>query len=271
MSDATTYAQPRLITDVRDCSFYHTIDIPGHGLVEGQWDLRAGVRRYLGNVPFVSKRVLDVGSASGFLTFYMESRGAEVVSYDLAPEHHWDVVPFASVDSRGYIAERRDLIRKLNNGYWFCHRAFASKARMVHGTIYAIPAEIGPVDIAICGSILLHVRDPFLALQNVLRLTSDTVIVTDSIPRRQFMLPWVGRLLGPKMTFLPKAQTTQPRDAWWLLSPEIVRRFLGVLGFEDTTVSCHWQLHLGRKRLLYTVVGRRTKGAPSPHAADGAG
>src|SRR5438876_9395207 len=176
MSDATTYAQPRLITDVRDCSFYHTIDIPGHGLVEGQWDLRAGVRRYLGDVPFVSKRVLDVGAASGFLTFYMESQGAEVVSYDLAPEHPWDIVPFAGVDVAGCLAERREIIRKLNNAYWLCHHAFGSRARMVHGTLYDVPAAIDAVDVAACGSVLWHVRDPFLALPNVPRLTRETVV-----------------------------------------------------------------------------------------------
>jgi predicted nicotinamide N-methyase len=35
---------------------------------------------YLGNFDFVGKRVLDVGAASGFLTFEMEKRGAEVVA-----------------------------------------------------------------------------------------------------------------------------------------------------------------------------------------------
>lgn len=59
------------------------MDIPGYGGVEGEWDLRKGVKEYLGNVDFKGKRVLEIGTASGFLCFYMEGQGAEVVAYDL--------------------------------------------------------------------------------------------------------------------------------------------------------------------------------------------
>ncbi|MBV9971725.1 MAG: hypothetical protein JO135_00155, partial [Candidatus Eremiobacteraeota bacterium] len=34
------YAEPRTVTNLSDCYFYHTMEIPGYGLVEGQWDLR---------------------------------------------------------------------------------------------------------------------------------------------------------------------------------------------------------------------------------------
>ena len=44
------------------------------------------------------KRVLDVGTSSGFLCFEMERRGAEVVAFDLSDEFDGDAVPFASVD-----------------------------------------------------------------------------------------------------------------------------------------------------------------------------
>jgi 2-polyprenyl-3-methyl-5-hydroxy-6-metoxy-1,4-benzoquinol methylase len=87
------YAQPRDVTNLGNCDFYHTMDLPGYGTVEGGWDLRGSVREYLGGVSFTGKRVLDVGKASGFLTFHMESQGAEVVAYDLSEYHGWDVIP----------------------------------------------------------------------------------------------------------------------------------------------------------------------------------
>jgi len=45
-------------------------------------------------------------------------------------------------------------------------RPHGSRARMVYGSVYAIPTAIGAVDVATFGSVLLHVRDPFIALQN---------------------------------------------------------------------------------------------------------
>ena len=40
----------------------------------------------------------------------------------------------------------------------------------------------------------------------------------------------------------------------------VIVDFVGVLGFEDTTVSYHTQLYKGRPRKMFTVVGRRTAG-----------
>src|SRR4051812_48384831 len=89
------FAEPRHVDDPESCLFYHTIDLPEpHGTVEGYWDLRATMREYLGNFDFAGKRVLDVGAAGGALTFYVESQGAEVVSFDMASGEQWDVVPY---------------------------------------------------------------------------------------------------------------------------------------------------------------------------------
>ena len=52
---------------LEDCYFYHTMDVPGAGLVTGEWDLRNGVDAYLGHESVAGKRVLELGTASGFL------------------------------------------------------------------------------------------------------------------------------------------------------------------------------------------------------------
>jgi hypothetical protein len=122
-----------------------------------------------------------MGTANGFVCFHMENRGADVVAYDLSENEDWDVVPFARHDGRAYLSERKSVIRKLNNAFWLCHRAFGSNSRMVYGDVYSVPEEIGVVDVCTFGSILLHLRDPFLALQKALRLTRETVIVTDML------------------------------------------------------------------------------------------
>ena len=60
------------------------------------------------------------------------------------------------------------------------------------------------------------------------------------------------------MRFLPDWQTGEGADGWWLLSPDIIVAFLGVLGFEETEVTYHSQLYKGRRRRMFTVVGHRT-------------
>ncbi len=252
------YAKPFDVRDAEDCYFYHTMEIPGHGLAEGQWDLRDGVEAYTGGIDYHGRRVLEVGTASGFLCFHLERQGAEVVSYDLSADQSWDIVPVASVDLDQVIAERREIMHRINNGYWFAHRAFGSKAKMVYGTVYDIPVEIGAVNISTFCSVLLHLRDPFFALQNAARLTTDAIVVTDMVSPYGPVAP--GTPPRPRLEFVPEFRKGGPTDTWWFLTPEIVQEFLGVLGFENSTVTHHRQKAYWGEPELFTVVAHRTRG-----------
>ena len=95
MSNAIPYAKPRHVERLQECEFYHCASFPGVGKVGNSWDLTDSIDDYLGQFDFRGKRVLDVGTASGYLTFSMEKRGADVVSFDMADGAQWDVVPFA--------------------------------------------------------------------------------------------------------------------------------------------------------------------------------
>lgn len=255
MSMKDVYASPREIADIKDCYFYHTIDLPVLGTVEGNWDLRNNIREYLGNVEFRDKRVLDVGCANGALSFYMERQGAEVISYDLDKNGDWDMVPFAKWKDYEHISlERKSIIDRLNNAYWFSHRLLKSQAKVVYGGVYAIPDAVGAVDVSVFGSILLHLRDPFLALQNGLRLTKEAVIIAEPLRGQPVITT------EPYLGLLPDATSVEPKDTWWDIRPEWVVRAIGVLGFENVEINHHSQKYEGRDEKLYTVVGRRTHG-----------
>lgn len=269
-------ASPLLVDDLSKCFFYHSMTIPGYGDVAGEWDLRGGEAAYLGGVNVSGKRVLELGTADGFLTFYMEQQGASVVSYDLSPDLSWDTVPFArGLEQRSpgqlveadWVRERnrfQERIGQLNNAYWLSHRVLDSAARLVYGDVYSVPVEIGNVDITTFGALLIHTRDPFAALVPALQLTAETVIITEQFGRlhRPSSLAWTTKLLPrklrkPSMRFLPDWLGSQGADGWWRLSPEIVVAFIGVLGFELTKITYHTQLYKGEKRKMFTVVGRR--------------
>jgi SAM-dependent methyltransferase len=270
------YAEARQVGELRACYFYQSVELPGLGLVQGEWDLRAGVEAYLGGVELRGKRVLELGTASGFLCFEMERRGAEVVAYDLSAQDEWDIVPYGGRIPVELLKQRQTLIEQINNAWWLSHRLLGSKARVVYGNIYDLPAEIGEVDISTFGSILLHVRDPFLALQRAAALTRETMVVTEALPvfwRSPLMAPL--RLLGsmerriptyltPALDFLPDPERGEPWDTWWNFSPALVERFLKILGFGRTRITFHQQPYYygeGRERMrmrrLFTVVGRR--------------
>jgi hypothetical protein len=289
MSDASLFATPQHVTDVADCDFYHVMELPEFGRVGGEWDLRGRESSYLGDVSFQGKRVLEMGTASGHLCRFMEGRGADVIGYDASPAIGYDLVPFAGIDLDGFRGEITNHIRRLNNSWWLTRRLFGSNARKVYGSVYDVPEAIGPVDIATFGSILLHLRDPFHALYNALRLTRETAIVTEvhpiqpadsglgsTIPEPPAPKPsgFVQRLIGAEapapvpafpgtVYFLPNQWMTNPASAvsWWSYPPEIISRFLGVLGFEDQVLTEHSQIFHEKETRMYTLVGKRTKGA----------
>jgi hypothetical protein len=258
---------PRLVHGPEECDFYHAVDLPRFGFQPGLWDLRRGVDAYLGHQPLAGRRVLEVGSASGFLSFEMESRGARVTAYDLSPAHDWDVVPYGGAVDPRQREGRRQHIARLNNAWWLSHRLRGSRARLAHGTAYEVPAALGPFEVATLGCILLHLRDPFLALQRAAAVTSETLIVTELVPgflrADQFVPPptdapeEIGDGFLPPMTFHPNPDTRTPWETWWFLSPRLVSRFLRVLGFCQTRVNFHLQRYVDGEVWLYTVVGRR--------------
>jgi hypothetical protein len=276
-SGSYPFVPPRSVEDLADCSFYHTMDIPGVGHVEGLWDLREGIDAYLGKVDFRGKRVLEIGTASGFVCFAMEARGANVIAYDLSQDYDWDIVPFPHVTD-AHVETRKREIRRLNNAFWLAHKANGSSARVAYGTAYNVPETIGSVDIATYCCVLLHLRDPFLALAQGARLAGESVIIVEPFGRLFLLRRLLTRLRiaasrvsqrwelagSPSMRFIPNARRGGPDDSWWILGPEILCRFLEVLGFSNTRISFHHQIFRGQRIRMVTVVGHRMSASSSP-------
>jgi 2-polyprenyl-3-methyl-5-hydroxy-6-metoxy-1,4-benzoquinol methylase len=278
------YATPREIQSLNDCYFYHTIDLPGYGTVEGEFDFRDRPGEYLGDIEFAKKRVFEIGSANGFFTFFMERQGAEVVGFDLAEEDSWDVVPYSQYDYQSFIAERRRHIERLKNAFWLAHSLFQSHARMVYGNAYKIPVNLGRFDVCTLGCVLQHVRDPFSVLENAVRAVKDTVVVTELLPAgptsplerqlksvtahilgKKFLAKTAGlsHAHQPFLEFVPDPNGSFLKETWWYIWPETVKRFLEVLGFENTQTTYYQKKYQGKPSHLYTVVGHRTRALSS--------
>jgi len=246
MSDNKIFAAPEKVEDVADCYFYHTMELPGYGVINGDWDLRHGVDDYLGNVTFAGKRVLEIGPASGFLTFEMEKRGADVVSVEVTAEHGWDFVPYPTAKLEEIFGPRRTVMQRLKNSYWFSHAAHSSKARVYYGNVYDLPASLGEFEIAVMGSVLLHCRDPLRIVEQC-RKKANSLIIADKFHPELEGAP-ICRLAPTPENFL--------WHTWWHFSTQFFTQFLAVMGFTATEISKHQQNHRGRAHTLFTVVGR---------------
>ena len=155
-----------------ECEFYHSIDLPRVGSVTGHWDLRGRFGDYVGHTPVAGRTFLDVGTATGFLSFEAEKEGALVTSFDAdGPERYEHVTGELSHDPTHF--------RRLRNGYAFSHALLESKANLVLGDIYSMSQSVQPHDIVLVGQILVHLRDPLIALQQAAKVTKDTLIITE--------------------------------------------------------------------------------------------
>lgn len=248
------YATRTDVPALTDCDFYHTMELPGYGVMPGDWDLRPGVDAYLGHEPLAGKRVLEVGTASGYLCFEMERRGAEVVAYDLSSADAWDVVPFHGIDLTAVLAARAAHIGRLNNAWWLARHAHGSRAQVVYGNVYAIPTEIGAVDLCTFGSVLLHLREPLRALESAARLRPATIVVTEAERARRLGIFPPSQRRSP--VFLPDARTATPLDTWWSFTAEAVSNLLGMIGYRTLRVVRHTQLYRGRPMRMSTVVAQ---------------
>jgi len=249
VTDGKIFATPLKVEDVADCYFYHATELPGHGVIEGRdWDLRAGVDEYLGHVDFTGQRVLEIGPASGFLTFEMEKRGADVVSVEVTAEHGWDFVPYPAEKLQEVFGPRRVVMQQLKNSYWFSHAAHQSKAKVYYGDVYNLPNALGQFDIAVMGAVLLHCRDPLRIVEQCGRI-AKVLVITD-----MFYPDLEGR---PVCRLAPSPQNFL-WHTWWHFSTQFFTQFLNVMGFSSCDVSQHQQPHRGKPYTLFTVVAQRS-------------
>jgi len=246
-SKDTIFADPVTVADIGDCYFYHTMELPGHGVMTGEWDLRRGVDEYLGNVSFADQRVLEIGPASGFLTFEMEKRGAEVVSVEVTTEHGWDFVPYTAPKLEEIFGARQIVMQRLKNSYWFGHAAQHSKARVYYGDVYKLPAALGEFDIAVMAAVLLHCRDPLRIVEQCGKMAKSLIIVDKFHPELEG---------APICRFAPTPQNFL-WHTWWHFSTQFFSQFLAVTEFTVSETLTHEQYHRGKAHTLFTLVSKK--------------
>lgn len=226
------FARSRVIDRLEDCFFYHAMELPGFGVVRGQWDLRGRFDDYVGEVEVAGKSVLDIGTATGFLSFEAEQRGASgVVSFDMSDVRQQAFLPFRDKpyyrDHARWAEQYGAEIERWKNAYWLCHRLLRSRAEVYYGDIYDLPPALGQYDVVLVGSVLEHLSDPVRALASIARRTTETIVVVSPVLKTEERIA----------RFEPSASNPDYDFTWWIYSIGVYREVFAMLGFRIASIT----------------------------------
>jgi 2-polyprenyl-3-methyl-5-hydroxy-6-metoxy-1,4-benzoquinol methylase len=121
-AEFSLYQEPRAKPEREKCFFYHSFDFPDGSEIIGDWDMRGRFDQYVGNLDLAGLRVIDFGTASGFLSFEAEKRGAQVVSFDADSTARYASLPHTpsryTENREKAIAEDELWLAAVKNSYW---------------------------------------------------------------------------------------------------------------------------------------------------------
>ena len=211
-------------------TWYHTQELAPGVVTPGMFDLRQYVDRYGIPADLSGLRVLDVGTFEGFWAFELERRGATVTALDVDRIQDLDWPPRLRPAEDGRRGE----------GFELAKQALGSSARRVGASIYdATPEALGgPFDLVFCGSVLIHLRDPMLALERMAGLCADRFILADEYSRRLRWLPFVAA----------EFRGETPWSTWWRPSISAWLAMVRVAGFEDVRKHGAFNMRFREKR-----------------------
>ena len=210
--------------------WYHTIELPDGSVTPGRFDHRGLVPHYGLPDDLRGKRALDVGSGDGFWAFELERRGAEVTSLDIET--------FADVDLPPALHEifvERPVDLSFRRGLEIARRRLGSRVKLINGPIYDLdPDEVGTFDLVHAGDILLHLRDPALALQRLRAVTSGQSLLADCFDP---VLDTLGA--GPGLT---RYRGGWHDATWWAPALSTLTQMVADAGFENVQVVTTYNL-----------------------------
>jgi tRNA (mo5U34)-methyltransferase len=203
--------------------WYHTIDLPDGSATPGWFDLRPTVDR----MPWPDvrgKRCLDVGTYDGFLAFELERRGAkEVVATDISDHAQWDWPADMRAHGPAALAEIAGPQKGL--GFEIARELLGSSVRKEEISVYDLsPERVGTFDVVVCGTLMLHLRDPVAAMEAIRSVCTGHFLSAEQI----------GLGLGLVTARRPVAYLNGAGELcqWWIPSPAGHRQMLFSAGFE---------------------------------------
>lgn len=246
--------------------WYHTIDLEADFTTPGLFDLREPAAR----LPWPDvrgKRCIDIGTFDGFFAFELEKRGAaEVIAIDVPKAELYDW----PADVRPGLAERSALERQFHppangQGFALAASALGSNAHWKPLSIYDLdPVEAGTFDVAVCSSLLLHLRDPIRALEAIRTVCTGEFMSFEPIDL------WLT-LLHPRRP-LARFDGMGLDCQWWTPNGRGQLRMMDSAGFSVQKVDRPMMVPFNRhakpgrtlRRLVHQAMNRAATGSSAP-------
>ena len=175
IADADPEAR-KIVDRIKGLTWYHTIDL-GHGVeTPGFADHRRQLPMYGLPDSLAGKRCLDIATFDGFFAFEFEKRGAdEVVAIDIPKKADVDCPRWLLRDPEGF-----DLTGTMGESFKVAHDILQSKVKRVEKSVYDLdPAVDGMFDLVFISDVLIHLRDPQLAIEPAYSVCKGELIVAD--------------------------------------------------------------------------------------------
>ena len=132
---------------------YHRLDFGSGIIIDGEYDMAKYLDNYGIAQDLSDKSVLDIGTSTGFFALECARRGAQVTAIDI-----WDAA---------YYHQFRE--------------ALEVDIQYVKKNIYDLDISFGKFDVVICGSVLLHIRDIFGAVEKIRSVCKGEAIISTAI------------------------------------------------------------------------------------------
>jgi tRNA (mo5U34)-methyltransferase len=222
--------------DAQAYYWYHCIRL-GDYITDGDYDMDKVLHHYRIPQDLHGKKVLDVGRASGYFSFLMEERGAEVVATDLPSYLNWDFVGGdTTVEERSNLigSEAQFTKHHILGAFDFAHQFKMSQVKSKLINVYDLSPEAvgGRFDLVFCGSLLSHLRDPILALERLYSVTGDQLILSCPIFNQHEGSPLMA-LVGT---------ADSDRRSWWVPNLTCATEMLKCANFQRIQLISKFQL-----------------------------
>lgn len=228
---------------IEGIEWYQSIEMP-HGVVTpGFVDHRQQLDCYGLPADMRGMRALDVATYDGFWGFEMERRGAQVTAIDIGSWAEFDIPRMLRPE-----AERSGAAEKITGqGFRLARKLLNSNVdRQVLNVYELSPDRLGSFDFVFLSDLLLHLRDPQLALENVC-----------SVVKRPGMAV-IAEVYNPDLEGFKDIAVSEfaafGEYVWWRPSTATLSAMMRLAGFDRVEEVGRFELHARAEDPIHKVV-----------------